>query len=179
MRRRGGRSGRQRSSAFTQGVSGPTLFRDTVFSPIKGNGLAATFLLPIKDLVPSLNSRTVVFENVDIEIQPAIEANTTNGPIMANALFNDSFSGGGQATNLLASGPFKLVSQVNPTRFRLDIRKLARHVPQILRPVNSDSEEAIVTFRVNRALTETEDLSCRITTTVRVFPQDEIVNTPE
>lgn len=153
-----------------QGRSGQPIFRDTVNATIT-SASTSTQVYNVNDVFPSLDQRTIVIEEFLVEIQPAIEANQSQAPLQANVFLNDD----GEDINLLASGPFKLVSPVNPTRFRVNIRGIARNVPAILKARSSNSEAPVLSVRLSRELSANEDVSLRITSICRVLPQQRVL----
>ena len=157
------------SSQTAQGRSRHQTFQDTVLT-ILDSTTTDTNVFSAKELLPSLISRTVVFERFVVEFLPSI--NVDSQTILANIFINSD----NQGDTLIASGPFKILSATNPTRFVVDVRREAKRAPGILFPIKSDSDTTfILSTRINRALVAPESIQLRITSHVVVWPQDGVI----
>ena len=143
------------------------VFQDTARISLTAGSAGGSFALQVDQLLPSLaiNSsveRIVVFEKITLEIMPNE---------FTDQLLIQMRADTGQA----ASEPFKLASSINPTKFVLDYRKLARVIPSILYPVRVNN------FDVARvqAYTDADTFQAygRITSRVRILPQRSLLNT--
>ncbi len=160
-----GRNGTRRSTQTTQGSYGPKPFVDTV-NLLMGESAGTTEVYSYNSLLPSLVGRTVVMKKMVVEYLPLLSV--TGVPYTSNVFFNF----GGTGDRLLASGPFKILSNVNPTRFVVDVSRLARTAPAVLEPFSSDSTQPVLSLRFGIAPTASQEIRVRITSTCDVYPQE-------
>ena len=140
-------------------------FQDTLNEAVVGDASAQTFSFNAANLFRSLNSRTIVPKRFRIEVIPEVVTATPDNT--AIVFWNPGFTGVTQ----VASGPYKILSKVNPTQLDLDVTKLARVAPAVMRPITSDSTDLIVNLRFAVAPAVGEDYRVRITSWCHVLPQ--------
>ena len=143
-------------------------FSDTVrFSIQSGTGSIGT-TLSTAELLPSLDinsvqERVIVVEEVLLEVMPNNFADQQLFQLRSST-FNT------------ASEAFRLASSINPTKFRLNFRTLARMAPAIMFPLPVSSDADVVRLQ---AYSDADTFECsgRITTRVRLFPQRSLLTT--
>jgi len=156
-----------RQSIIRRQVKPYPTYQDTVRIDFKSGAGNAAFNLSTADLLPGLDidsaqERNVVVESCMLELMPTEFANQLLVQMSANYQIAQT-----------PSHPFKLASSINPTRFYLDIVKLSKVAPGILKvfPVSN----APTTFIRIQIYTDNEEggfaATGRLTTKCRVLPQ--------
>ena len=74
-----------------------------------------------------------------------------------------------------ASEPYRLASSINPTRFHLDYRRMARWAPGVMFPLPVSSSTNVLRIQAYSEAQNFEALG-RITTRVTIFPQRSLLN---
>ena len=142
------------------------MFTDTVRVVINAGTSDAGISLTMADLLPSLNiagtqERQVVLEHVTLEIMPNNFADQQLYQLRSTFFDN-------------ASEPFRLASSINPTKFHLDYRKMAKWAPGVMFPQPVSATTVVRIQAYSEA--DTFEASGRITTRGRVFPQRSLIN---
>ena len=162
MRRRFGRTnGRPRPRGWsTQNVFPGTSYTDTVLFDIDN---VDTRVFSQIELTPSVqilgsNARIILVQTIVMEILP----NSNTSSIAATLL-----SAGG-AVNI-PSGQWKMLSDVNPTRFVLSLTGIARYYPAVLVPRVANQTGSVCVLRFSETLAT--PLLVRASVYCRMFPQ--------
>ena len=123
--------------------------------------------LTTADLLPSLNinssqERQVVLEHVTLEVMPNNFADQQLYQLRSTIFDN-------------ASEPYRLASSINPTKFHLDFRRMARWAPGVMFPVPVSSSTNVLRIQ---AYSEAQNFEAvgRVTTRVTIFPQRSLLN---
>ena len=152
---------RRRSNPFP-------IFRDTIkaeFNTGQGSGaftFSAATLLPSLD-VNEVRERRVIIQRIIFERMPAEFTDQ-----LLVQLQTSSYYGTGDSTE-----SFKLASSINPTRYELDFLKLGKVAPYVLRPCDISQTNSVLRVQVSSDA-DTLSLYGRITTVVRVMPQNSV-----
>ena len=155
------------AATFKQGTRSGTLFQDTITANLSGNGSTQTWTWAPNSLLPSLSDRNVVFKSIKFEVIPLEGSKEENTGLL---YYVPPFE-----TAQVATGPYKLLSAVNPTYFNANIDRLKQLAPGCVTVASSDSTSAVISFRVGVAPPTGNDYRVRITTLVHVFPQQEAI----
>ena len=156
------RNGKQRdASAFRQGQALAPTFKQTI--TFTGTGANA---LPVasNDMLSDLVGRYVTVTKVLVEILPNLKQDDRG--VLAQARIGAQLS----ESSLVAvpSGPFKILSNANPTVFVLDIRQMARIAPALLKVITPNSTELL---NLNFSTGGTRQYTARVTTWCHVWPE--------
>ena len=156
------RNGKQRdSSAFRQGLALSPKYKQTItFTGTGANALSVAG----SDMLSDLTGRFVTVTKILVEILPHLKQDDRGviAQARAGALLSDS------TLVAVPSGPFKLLSNANPTVFVLDICQMARIAPSLLKVIIPTSAELL-----NLAFSGggTRQYTARVTTWCHIWPE--------
>ena len=131
--------------------------------------------LGMNELFPSLASsgRGGVLEGVTVEAMPTLYnsgSGTGSDIVQFQVLIRDKT----QNNLAVPAGPFKVISNVNPTRYELPVRKMSRTIPTLMNWENYSSTGGKVTIAFEpQDFLEPRILNFRVTSVTTVFPQKE------
>mgnify|MGYP003702751415 CR=1 FL=1 len=127
---------------------------------------AATEVVTLAELLGDIAGRVYTIRKILCEVQPAI---TVDGvPLFVQFSLGPAITGLPTTNDAVAMSPFKAISSVNPTIYTLDLVRMAKVAPFLLRPLsNSVGDTALVFARRPSSLTP---VSVRITTWVHIWP---------
>ena len=151
------------------------MYKDTIETEFTLTTTFAELIYGNRTLLPSLSSsatpsRSYVMDKVILEVLPTSNTDQANIQLQAPGLTIET----GTVLPDVPMSPFKLTSAVNPTMYVLDYRKLGKICPFILRPfTHNNSFNALKV--VGKAQDDTTTIYGRITTFIRLFPQDGLI----
>jgi len=122
----------------------------------------------------NLSARLCVLMNIKVEVLPGnigTTPPTTFNPVTATMQVGVQGPAwtGDSSGDFVPSGPAKILSLVNPTRFNI-----GPFYPGMRTPIDSDNTAHILVLNADRFGASTEAINCRITTTVKLVPQTDI-----
>ena len=154
---------------------GTCVYQDTVIVEANTTDPSGDLRLTPNQLTPSLQAgRQVVPQWAKIEMMPTLfnsgDASTADVVQLQVGAIDTVVDDTVGVT--VASGPFKMCSNVNPTQFTVDFRKLGKLSPTILR-IRDDANNAPCLYIGYKPfdLTDARYMEFRITTQWLLFPQ--------
>ena len=163
-RARNGIRGRP-AGTFTSGVALFPSYKETVTSVLVGTAVVTQFAeFALDELLGDLDNRFVVIQRFLIEVIPKFNADNA---VFAQASLANALTG---ATTIFAPmSPYKLLSNVNPTMLSIDVVKMGRIAPHLLRPLSSASQNIALSVAF-KDLPLDSQMALRVTTFARLLP---------
>ena len=165
-----------RGSNGGEGLRGMQVFQDTTITKKVVNDPDDEINYTVKNGCFSIAGRTVIPRRVQVEVIPSLTNTAVTGNASENIAMQLQAIVNGQE---LPAEPFRLVSNINPTRFNLDWVKLAKLVPAARTAYDSDSSMIYCRLKFSGNTTQSpRDMVLKVTHVWDVFPQDSVVVGP-